>query len=382
LTVSIPTIDRLLLEEVKIIGLTTGLRIDSDVLEQLGGGDKLTVHEYATTGGITLALDEGVLVNAPFDEQFCAASPLRLIWDRDALVLQLADRRVPVRSVVPLPGYLDQVAPSGAPVTATTMSHADRIRVSPISGCVYDCHFCDLGTRRYHRHPVEDVLASIDVAAGDTSLPPRHLLISGGSPARPPEHQLHFEESCLRIIDHVRDTLGEKFEVDIMMSASTDGPVFVDRLIDAGASGLSLNIEAYSEDASVRHLPLKHRFARPHLEAMIRRAVERLGYGTGRVRSLIIPGIEPPEATLEGVEWLASLGCSPVLSPFRPSRGTVLAAAPPLSPAVLRSVLAGSRTIAQSHDVPLGPRCVPCQHNTLTFPWDVYDSPIGSNNLD
>jgi hypothetical protein len=34
-------------------------------------------------------------------------------------------------------------------------------------------------------------------------------------------------------------------------------------------------------------------------------------------------------------------------------------------------LLARARTVVARHDVALGPRCVPCQHNTLTFPWDV-----------
>jgi hypothetical protein len=363
--------NRALLEEVKIVALAGGLCVDDDVLTDLGGSAELTVHEYATTGGITLGLDDGVLVNAPFDESYCRVSPLRLACDDDGLVLELDGQRVPVRRVLPLPGYLDAVAPTGAVIADTTMSHADRIRVSPISGCVYDCRFCDLGVLRYRRHPVEDVLAGIDVAARDTSLPPRHLLISGGSPAQGAEHQRYFEQTCVRIVDHVRSTLGDEFPVDIMMSAIEDGPRFVDRLVDAGVTGFSLNLETFSDEASVEHLPLKHRFARPHLEAIITHAVGRLGSGNGRVRSLIIPGIEPADATLAGVEWLARLGCTPVLSPFRPSRGTALRGAPPVRPAVLRKVLIGSRSIANTHGVPLGPRCVPCQHNTLTFPWDV-----------
>jgi hypothetical protein len=161
------------------------------------------------------------------------------------------------------------------------------------------------------------------------------------------------------------------FGVDIMMSPRESGPEFVETMVEAGVEGFSLNIEVFSADAALKYLPLKHKASRAHLERTIRRAVELLGSNSGRVRSLIIPGLEEPEQTLEGVDWLASLGCDPVLSPFRPAGGTPLADAQPVSAPVLTEVLAEARRRVIRHGVALGPRCVPCQHNTLTFPWDV-----------
>ncbi|HEX4805899.1 MAG TPA: radical SAM protein, partial [Conexibacter sp.] len=272
-----------------------------------------------------------------------------------------------------LPGYLDAVDAHGDRVAETTMSHADRIRVSPIAGCAYDCRFCDLAADRYRTREPAQILAGIDVALADRSLPPRHLLISGGSPARGERHLAYFDEACRRIVRHVRAATAawpEPFEIDIMMSARADGPGFVDRMVDEGVTGFSLNVEVFDERHAMERMPLKHRFARPHLAATIARAVERLGAGSGRVRSLIIPGLEPPEETLRGVEWLASLGCSPVISPFRPARGTALAREAPVDPELLRELLREARAIAARTGVPLGPRCVPCQHNTLTLPWD------------
>ncbi|MBE2318358.1 hypothetical protein DVA67_020420 [Solirubrobacter sp. CPCC 204708] len=369
---STATLSRLALEEVKIAALASGVRIAPAVLEQLGGTQHLTVHEYATTGGITLLLGEDVYVNAPFDEPFCAASPLELVHGADgALVLRLGELTVEVVTVLPLPGYLSARDPRGRLVAETTMSHADRIRVSPLVGCVYDCAFCDLAPLRYQPREAEQILAGIDVALRDDALPPRHLLISGGSPARGQRHQDGFEAVCRAVVEHVQRVAGHDFEVDVMMSARPDGPAFVDRMVDAGVHGFALNVEVFSEAHAARQLPLKHKFARPHLGPMIARAVERLGWGNGRVRSLIIPGLEPVENTLAGVEWLASLGCSPAISPFRPARGTALEGAAPVSAEALKAVLAGARESARRHGVLLAPTCVPCQHNTLTFPWDV-----------
>lgn len=374
-----PAEDRAVLETAKLIALTEGVAIAPPVLAQLGGHQNLTIHEYATTGGITLELPRDVLVNAPFDSPRAAASPLRLERADSGFALRIDDETIPVQTILPLPGYLATRDAAGDHVRETAMSHADRIRVSPIVGCAYDCRFCDLARIGYRQRPVDQILRAIDVALADRALPPRHLLISGGSPPiRHAAGQDYFVETCLRITDHLRDVRtaeGAPFEIDIMMSARPDGPAFVETMVAAGVTGFSLNIEVFSPDAARQHLPLKHKWSREHLEAMIVRAVELLGRSEGRVRSLIIPGLESPEQTLEGVEWLASLGCSPVLSPFRPAPDTMLEHADPISVAELRRVLDGSREIVREHGVLLGPRCVPCQHNTLSFPWDVEREP-------
>lgn len=369
------SVDRGAVERVKTAALATGVRVDTAVLDALGGNDALTIHEYATTGGITLELQDEVLVNAPFDEPYCPRSPLELSFLDEELVVAL-DGEDPLRveRVLPLPGYLSATDAEGRLVRDTTMSHADRIRVSPIEGCAYNCSFCDLAALKYRLRPVEQILQGIDVALADTTLPPRHLLLSGGSPGMAEKQQRYFETVCHEVVRHIRAAtrdFPEPFDVDVMMSARPDGPEFVERIVEAGAASFSFNVELYSDEGARRHIPLKHKRARPHLEATIARAVELLGRDSGRVRSLIIPGLEPIEATLEGVEWLASLGCHPVLSPFRPARGTQLAARAPVSADDLATVLAESRRIVARHGVALGPRCAPCQHNTLSFPWDV-----------
>ena len=99
----------------------------------------------------------------------------------------------------------------------------------------------------------------------------------------------------------------------------------------------------------------------------IERAVGIFG-AEGQVRSLILVGIEPIEDTLQGVEALAQLGCDPVLSPFRPDPATPLKDHPPASVDTLVEVYERGLEIVERYGVKLGPRCIPCHHNTLTFP--------------
>ena len=88
------------------------------------------------------------------------------------------------------------------------------------------------------------------------------------------------------------------------------------------------------------------------------------------MRSLLLVGLEPLERTLAGIEFLASLGCDPVLSPFRPAPGTELSDHRPPSADLMLEAWERSSQIVERHDVKLGPRCIPCMHNTVTAPDD------------
>jgi len=355
--------NRVQLEELKIAALATGLRISAAALSALGGPASLTVHEYATTGGIPLRVGD-VHLNVPFDDWFCERAEIELNVGCDGvLVLSHAGVDHVVDEVFPLPGYLGVCASDGTRYDAVAFSHMDRVRLSPIDGCAYDCAFCDM-PGRVRLRSASQLIAAANVALADPVLPARHLLISGGTPG--PRDQVRFADTVHELVE----TLSPRVPVDVMMAATGDGPALVDRLVDAGIHGFALNIEVASRDASILHLGGKHRRGRPYLDDTIAAAVERLGR-TGRVRSLILPGLEAPQATLGGIEHLAALGADPVLSPFRPARNTKLEHREPVSRADLRLVLDEARKIVTTHGVALGPRCIPCQHNTLTFPWDV-----------
>lgn len=357
--------DREALEQLKISCLATGVLISPSTIRELGGANALTVHEYPTTGGITLELDHDVFVNAAFDEWFCRDAEVRLSGSASEGFHLEFNNQLFRASVVPLPGYIGRCDDDGRRVDDVVMSHADRARLSPISGCAYDCAFCDLPSERYQRHPVDQLIEALRVAEADLALPVKHVLISGGSPGR--KHHQWFIDACTTIIS------ATALPVDVMMSAQPSAAQAVERLVEAGVHGLSLNLELFGEEASALHIGQKHRFARPNLDDMVTAAVGALGSG-GRVRSLVVVGLEPVTVTLDGVEHLASLGCDPVLSPFRAAAGTALVGHSPPDSELLRDVLASARQVARGNGVHLGPHCVACQHNTLSFPWDVEPS--------
>ncbi len=324
-------------------------------------GRPLSVFEYPTTGGITMEVPGAGYVNAPFDGPFAASA--RWVLDAEpgvapAFVLRDGDDCVPVRPL-PLPGYIGARDSRGRPVDAVVMSHADRARFSPVQGCAFRCQFCDAYTDAYVFHPLERLLEAARFALADTVLPVRHVLISGGTPPRPEVPAL--TEVCAALADAL------PLPVDVMYTPREASDGIVPALAEAGVHGLSINLELFGEAVQRRIAPQKAAIGRTVFGHHIEDAAARFP-GPGRVRSLIIVGLEPLEDTLAGVRWLCERGCQPVLSPFRPSPGTPLADTAPPSVALLRAAWQETSEIADRHGLRPGPECVPCQHNCVALP--------------
>src|SRR5690348_15380498 len=93
----------------KVHCFSRGIRLDPPVIPVLTheGDMPLTVHEYATTGGVTLKMGD-VYLNAPFDEWFCDRSEAVLGLGPQGTEVRFRGQAVPCE-VLPLPGYLDAV---------------------------------------------------------------------------------------------------------------------------------------------------------------------------------------------------------------------------------------------------------------------------------
>lgn len=342
-------------QRLKLEVMSRGVRVADDAKQLLRGTDnaRRTVADYPTTGGLSLVLPGGVYVNAPVDEWCCeATATLSVSAEHQVLRLTGSSASVEV-ACLPVPAFLE----SGLGPSQGVMTHADRVRISPIAGCACTCAFCDARQNPYMLRPADDLSRYLRAATSDARLPARHALISGGTPRK---------EDRSRLDDLFVEVIAESpVPVDVMlMPRDTTG--IVDTLFSAGVDGLSINLELFDQAFAEKYCPEKAR-SRSDFERCLTRAVELTG-GRGRVRSMLLFGIEPPEATLKGVELIASLGADPVLSPLRPAQGTPFADARPPSVESMADLYVAARSVADRHGVKLGPRCVPCQHNTLAFP--------------
>ena len=357
-------------EELKLYLLAHGIAINSiaeKVWLDLHGGP-LSLSEYASTSGICLFTASDVWINAPFLESFTGGTSAVLDHRDEVFVVDFAGERTPV-TVVPVPRYHEQFwvdESDGRRYRYTNLgvTHTDRVRLSPIEGCDWRCTFCDLPYEfRYRRKPLEELIRVVELAVKDNP-PARHVLISGGTPTKEDEPWLDDVYAAV--------ARSSPIPVDVMMPARRD-LTYPSWLRSVGVNMLSINLEVSDPDRAKRITPNKHRnFGRAYYLDYIEAAVE--AFGVGFVQSLMVFGeaVEPLESTLVGIRDLVDRGCLPVLSPFRPDATTPMGKAGALPPTVdeMRRAWEGTQEICEKADngVKPGPRCIPCHHNTVTFP--------------
>ncbi len=352
-------------QRLKIILMTEGMRVTAAARDRITGTGSskrpMTLADYPSTSGISLRLENDVWVNAPivdFNPNFVTSPAAVLDAGADGFILRHG--RLEIAAIpVPVPDYYDEMNSQGERFTNYAITHTDRVRISPIEGCANTCQFCDMPYKRPYRcKDPNGLVESVSRALGDATLPARHVLISGGTPL--PDDYGYLEEVYRRVCETFPSTA-----VDIMM-APMPGLLHLDRLHAIGVHGLSINLEMYDETRALQVMANKAKVGRTAYLATIARAASL--FGPGRVRSLLLVGLEPLEDTLRGVEALAERGCDPVLSPFRPDPATPLRNVPPPNPELLGEAYERAVDIVEHHGVKLGPRCIPCHHNTLTFP--------------
>jgi uncharacterized radical SAM superfamily protein len=354
------------IEEVKIGLMTHGMKVSESARKGIEGNAKrpLTLADYASTSGISMKLEGDVWVNAPindFNANFVKESPYSLDYVCNRFVIKNMGIEV-TTDPIPVPNYYNKSAESGEPFRNLAITHTDRVRISPIGGCAITCDFCDLPFEyKYRTKRVDDLVESVSVALKDDLQRAKHVLISGGTPRK----------KDYRYENDVYGAVASAFpgvDVDIMM-VPMKGLLDINELKKKRIKGLSINLELWNEEIREKVLHGKGSLTRDEYLDFIEEAVPV--FGEGNVRSLLMVGIEPMEDTLRAVDALAERGCDPVLSPFRPDPSTPMRNERPPNEKFLIETYQRARDIVEKIDgVKLGPRCIPCMHNTLTFPDD------------
>lgn len=330
-------------------------------IRDVTGDESISSVDYASTSGVILRLEEDVWVNAPVarhNSNFVGTPPFRLDFDGGFFVE--GDGLSSEAALWRQPAFHGTSGPDG-PLNNLVVTHADRARLSPLRSCSMTCDFCNIPfddpLSSYRLKPVEASIHAIRTALDDPVQPAGHLLISGGTPK--PKDTGALLNTYLQILDAFPSV-----PVDIM-NVPLSGLFDWDRLASRSNFGeVSMNLEVFDRDTARRLMPHKFRRGMPFYLGEIETAVRTLG--PGRVRSMLLVGLETMESTLEGVRAVTQRGGVAVLSPFRPDPRTPMSnCRPPTRTEMLETYLRAEDMVS-SLGGSLGPSCTPCTHNTLT----------------
>lgn len=331
---------------------------------------QITFFDYATTGGIVAVLDERVYVNIPV--KFQGTLFIVDVFE-DKLILKYDNKTIKISfRIISAPKYALDVErlSDNTPVRELVMTHADRVRISPVHGCSYHCSFCTSNTAYYKEISCEQLDRAFNIALKDPYNKPCHVLISGGTP-----NEETNSYAWINNIYHYFPHKYPQFDFDVMLSprgmrseqTSMKGyDEFLHYLYDeCGVKTLSVNLELYNDRFRDRFIPDKATVGKDNYYRFILQAVEI--FGEKSVRSSLVVGLESEEDTLNGVRALLDCGCLPVLSAFVPAPGTDMANYPAPSVEFLLETARKANDMAREAKLQLGPLCRPCTHNSITI---------------
>ena len=318
-----------------------------------------------TYSSIDLYFSKSLIINCPLDLKLCSISPFRVDYENNELNLFYADCKISKVFIDSGIDYRDLKTKNSVLYGDISFLATDRLRIHHSLGCAYKtihkgCMFCDVPASTSSLK-IEDIYEVIDWHLKNSYFD--HILIGGGSSVRDLE-----PSRVLSIIQYIR----KHTDKDIyLMSLPPQKPEILSEYFQAGLDEIALNIEIFDREQALKIMPHKGSISLSEYQNALTHAVKLWG-NTGKVKSLLVYGLETDNSFLSGVHWLASHGIQPIISVFRPLRNTKMWNRIPPESSSLQKIYFDALSICQCYNLYPGPECLFCQNNTLSIPIDMF----------
>lgn len=311
---------------------------------------------------VDLVLDGKYIVNSPLNVKFVAISPFRIMLYDDKLFLFYYDKKMFPVKIEPADKIADKMTSKQIPVKRICLLATDRLRIQHSDFCIFKennipCRFCEVEYRKF-RFTIEDIKEAVSLYLKQEDKKFRHILIGGLSNEIGKE-----KDNICEIIKLIRSHSNMPIYLMCLPEISEQD---IKDYIKLGVTEFGFNIEVYDRTLSKKYMPGKGYIPLEKYKKAMECAVSVLGK-KGAVRSAFIVGLENKESLLKGIEFVCSLGVSPILSLFRPIPYTEMEYVNPPENEWILDVFNEVEKLCKKYDLKPGPECVACQNNTLSF---------------
>lgn len=354
--------------------LAEGAVVDDAARRRLDNAKQPLRTRSGISGGLDIRLPGGVEVNVPIDEPFVQSSSYTLSFEDDVLIVRHAAETLCSFEPLLTPEFYGRRTEHGdEPMHRIgQMCSSDRLCYGMTGPTCYfwarsrRCQYCSIGknfSTDSVRKQADQLLEVLTAAVHDPVLPARHVLLGGGTPPGDDMGALVAADLCELV-----KTAFPHVPIYVMIAAPLRDE-YLERLHEAGADEIGLNLEFWTDKAWQRYIPGKDRIiGKQRYLSALETCVDL--WGPIRTRSILIAGLEPLQATYKAATTLAGMGVMPIVSPFRPLKDTVLQDARGASGVEYVELWQRIDAEIAPLGIPLGPACAPCQNNTLALPTD------------
>lgn len=322
--------------------------------------ERMPFFQKGVYSSLDIYITDYFIVNAPIEMPFHSLSPFKVDCISDKLTLFYGNELIARISIHEEKEYCKRYTKSGVNFQHISFIATDRLRIHHSPNCIFQtrkigCKFCDVSGNSIN-FSEKDIKEVIDWHLNNSNF--RHILIGGASGDYPQEYV-----QILNIIKYIK--MKSDKSIYIMTLPPEDISV-LDQYHACGVDEVAFNIEIYNRDYAKKIMPGKGQILLSTYKNALLHSVELWG-NTGKVRSLLVYGLEGDSYFFEGIRWLAANGIQPIISPFRALSGTEYADTVPPTTEKLIHIYNTASDICQKYNINLGPDCIYCQNNTLSF---------------
>ncbi|MBI3820675.1 MAG: radical SAM protein [Planctomycetes bacterium] len=318
-----------------------GARLNEDSTNVESAGGRKVLRTRAGLGsGLELILPKELWTNVPVVEEFTVNSPYDIglvdpSGSSDAVRIRYHDVEVAIARLSPRPGWYGKKTSTGRSMTSIGTLQGTYLGIYPGTVCQFwtrakkeNCKFCsvglNLGMDDANEKTLDDILEVVQTARAESKI--TYVDLNAG----------HAEdESYLDMLEPIVARIKRETGLLVGLQAPPHSDLSrYDRLRALGLNRVSFCFELFDRECFERVCPGK---ANTYGLDRYLRAIEycaKLG-SKGPIsepwvtNGEMIAGLEPPDATIAGIDWLVERGAVPTICVFRPLRGTDYENVPP-----------------------------------------------------
>jgi uncharacterized radical SAM superfamily protein len=298
-----------------------GIRLSESCRVEEDGGREIMRTRAGLGSGLEVILPGGLYTNIPVVEEFTGRSPYELLRENGAYVIHRDSAPIAQVKLAPRPGWYGRRTFSGKKMSTVGSLQGTYLAIYPARVCDYwlekpdkaNCKFCsvglNLGCDDADEKTVADVLETVGAAVAENRI--TYVDFNTG----------HYKgDTYLDILEPFIKAVKKKYGLLIGVQTPPHHDLSrYDELKKIGVNRVSFCFEIWDRARFAEICPGKNR------EYGLDRYLEAIEYCARIFHTTngeIVAGLEPPEKSIEAIDWITSVGAVPTVCVFRPLKGT------------------------------------------------------------
>jgi len=328
-----------------------GMRIDESC-DIAADGRPILRTRAGLGSGLEVILPDDLYANVPVDEKWVRGTPYTLKKENGGYRIEKGGERVAAVRLPRRPAFYDATTTSGKKMSRVGVMQGTYLGIYPGKICRYwelkprvNCKFCsvglNIGAREEEEKSVADVLETVLAARAEEKITFVHF----NTGYYEGDTYLDALEPYVRAVKERTGLL-----IGVQTPPHPDLKRY-DRLRKMGVNNVSFCFEIWNDEIFEATCPgkAKHVGKQRYLDA-----IEYCARLFDTANGEIVAGLEPPESSIEAIDWITGVGAIPTVCVFRPLTGTDFEDKPPPKTEDMVPIFRRLYEACMERDLPIG----------------------------